>query len=51
MSLWSQNSIIKATPTACICGPRNARMLPSPLPWESAQKYYACMIGYLIYVL
>ena len=28
--LWSQNSIIKATPTTCIAG-RNAQLIPTPL--------------------
>ena len=33
--LWSQNSMIKATPTTCIGGLRSVRMLPTPLPLYS----------------
>ena len=29
--LWSQNSVIKATPTTCIGGPRNTRLFPTSL--------------------
>ena len=33
--LWSQNSIIKATPTTCIGGLRKVQLLPTPLPLYS----------------
>ena len=44
--LWSQNSIIKATPTTCIGGLRNMRLLPTPLPLYS-HLYHTMIVSCL----
>ena len=39
--LWSQNSLIKATPTTCIAGP-SVQLISTPLDVVSQYAQYGC---------